>query len=444
MSKFLELSKEVTVDDLSSLLKEKKRLFNAPYVTHIESNDDLEDVLSDVELTDEEKSYVKKLNETKVGFTEDHIICERKTVLNNLQAEHLDMNFQEVDLGITTKDGKKILFADRNFGSTKISDPGAIVKWADIEESRLVNNEKLLTSYLPLAVPGMREYLEQLLSQYAPDFDSTQLTDLELICTLNEVVDAITGPKVDDMYKPGHAKFESTGESTDADSWSKYNSEDGKNTLEPEDDIVSYYSNGEWRIPTYGEFKLLFENVKNGNLTARFIYKEYNDNSIIYKKKYADANQNKIKINRNPYTYLYDSLDFTNFAEVTTDNLLGIEFTSNITLRSLFLPLNCKRSGGGYEYWYDNPVDGCTGYWTSSLYANAVPHNTDMSRDEEYDHHNFHSFVNCVSFIDKFEVFDEQHMSSYDENNIPGLCFDWTDVRWAGLNIRPVKIVDAD
>ena len=43
--------------------------------------------------------------------------------------------------------------------------------------------------------------------------------------------------------------------------FSKYNSTDGKTVLDPEDDGVKAYMGGDWRMPTYDDYKELYDNA---------------------------------------------------------------------------------------------------------------------------------------------------------------------------------------
>lgn len=160
--------------------------------------------------------------------------------------------YQEVDLGLRTADGKKILFADRNLGATSPDEPGMYVAWGETE-GVLIQKQ---------------HFSEAEFNQYLLEHFSISLDDLK--ASLPGVPDNLL-PKV--IYLEGGIPLDD-----DAYNWSEYkysdaygnitkyaNGLDNTYTLLPEDDAAYVHTQGLWRIPTPEELELL---VNNCTITA--------------------------------------------------------------------------------------------------------------------------------------------------------------------------------
>ena len=71
-----------------------------------------------------------------------------------------------------------------------------------------------------------------------------------------------------------------------ASALTKYNSSDGKTVLDPEDDGVKAYMGGNWRMPTYDDYKELYDNTD-----VYFVPKEGKEIKAKGKPSYNDDNQ---------------------------------------------------------------------------------------------------------------------------------------------------------
>ena len=143
----------------------------------------------------------------------------------------LNSNYKMIDLGLTSG----TLWADRNIGATDIYDGGKLFQWGD-----------------------------------PTPYDIPEHT--------NDTINA--GQK---MFKWGDYKWNPSG---DGSTFTKYNSTDGKITLDPEDDAAHVNMGGTWKMPTKEQVTELFKE------TTQELYAKLTDDSDPVKVANGTYNKN--------------------------------------------------------------------------------------------------------------------------------------------------------
>jgi hypothetical protein len=459
MSKFFESIENVTLEKIVSILDDKRMWKNFPYVCQIpENTPDLEQLMQSIGriLSEDERSYLINLKNNLMGYSNHYdlsVDVTESTVVN------CETKFREVDLGIKNKDGKKVIFADRNVGASDIYNPGSFSYYGDLEgvKSHTTRMQAPLLEMVELYQSGQLTGLLSDFKQSLGDIavfpsgskDVNDMTEKEIIEDFKFILLLITelsGIDTHENFNMSNNRFIKTYSGNwRGTKWNKYCETDNLKDLEASDDIASVLTDGEWKIPTKDEFQLLFDHVLyNGGPTEDTAYDErflkayfvYEENGIIkedlaIKHGFCTIEKNDLN-NLNLGIVKYADCLFGN--NLNNLNIIGIKFVNINTSASLYLPLNgiknSSKTRASYYLLY-------SGYWTSTVcedsplyeYGNGSPYNN----------------AYCLCFIENKESREAYNNTQKIDIFMPrecGLLFNFAETRNTGLNIRPVKIVD--
>ena len=210
----------------------------------------------------------------------------------------LNSNYKMIDLGLTSG----TLWADRNIGATDIYDGGKLFQWGD-----------------------------------PTPYDIPEHT--------NDTINA--GQK---MFKWGDYKWNPSG---DGSTFTKYNTIDGKITLDPEDDAAHVNMGGTWKMPTKEQVTELFKE------TTQELYAKLTPDSEPVKVAEGTFNEN---VGRVEWTYInahdtdeaYGKLAYMKLLSKSNGNFLVVPSSVN-AYDGLF-------NTGGYG----------GHFWSSSLYSQDI------------------------------------------------------------------------
>ena len=203
----------------------------------------------------------------------------------------------KIDLGLPSG----TLWADRNIGATDIYDGGKLFQWGDP------------TPYdVPEHTGG----------------------------TINE------GQK---KFRWNDYKWSENGTRT----MTKYNSTDGKSTLDPEDDAAHVNMGGDWRMPTKDEISELLQN------TTQELYAKLTDDSDPVKVADGVYNENTVEVS---WTYIDGHT-----SDKASDKLAYMKLLSKTNGNFLVVPSSVSALRGDVVV-----VGDSGGFWSSSLVSGYV------------------------------------------------------------------------
>ena len=205
--------------------------------------------------------------------------------------------YKKIDLGLPSG----TLWADRNIGATDIYDSGKLFQWGD-----------------------------------PTPYDIPEHTD----GTINEK-----------MFSWSDYKWNPSGNGS---TFTKYNSADGKSTLDPEDDAAHVNMGGTWKMPTKEQVIELFKG------TTQELYVKLNDNSVPVRVANGTYNENDGYVS---WEYIVGHT-----SDEASGKLAYIVLTSRKNGNFLVVPSSVIALDG-----YVNPVGAAGVLWSSSLNSqNAI------------------------------------------------------------------------
>ena len=211
----------------------------------------------------------------------------------------LNSNYKMIDLGLPSG----TLWADRNIGATDIYDGGKLFQWGD-----------------------------------PTPYDIPEHTDGKI----NE------GQK---MFDWSDYKWNPTG---DHSTYTKYNSTDGKITLDTEDDAAHVNMGGTWKMPTKEQVTELFKG------TTQELYAKLTDVSVPVKVAEGTVNENEDWVK-----WDFDSVGYT--SEDVSGKLTYMKLRSKSNGNILVVPSSVHASDG-----FVKTVGDSSYFWSSSLSSKDV------------------------------------------------------------------------
>lgn len=206
----------------------------------------------------------------------------------------LNSNYKMIDLGLTSG----TLWADRNIGATDIYDGGKLFQWGDPT---------------PYDIPEHTE-----------------------------------GNTINDGQKKFIWNDYKWTPSGDGSIFTKYNSTDGKSTLDPEDDAAHVNMGGTWKMPTKEQVTELFKG------TTQELYAKLNDNSDPVKVANGTYNENDGYVS---WTYIDEHT-----SDEASGKLTYMKLLSKSNGNFLVVPSSVSTGEG-----YVDPVGNSGNLWSSSL-----------------------------------------------------------------------------
>lgn len=397
MSKFFSEFNNKSLEEVLSILQREILAHNYPNVVAI----------NDLQVEDEE--VLKEL-----GGKDDFIFY---TNIGNyeianpygfkiMDLDNLDNNLKEVDLGLRTDDGKKILFADRNLCANNPEHEGGQFQWASIE-GVVAKPQVNETSKLIDAVVKYMIINGQMDTSTAKQYAAT-LGTLVSISSINSDLSYAM-----DDYK----YYDSVNKS-----YTKYNKTDGLIDLQSDDDATSLLKDT-WMIPSDEIMTKLVYSIKTSDndtqhpLSLQWKLQHRETKQIVYKPGHAGNITIRPKDSSNLTHYEY-SLVVDDINDVKNNyTVLGIKIINEKLATSIYLPLNSILFG--------TPIFGTKycGYWTTHVgtkkpsleISNLTPYPTES----------------CAISYDLFN--DNTSSVAFSRDNTH---------RYEARHIRPVKIVD--
>lgn len=428
MSKYFDEKKNLTYEDFVNLMTNELNIKNFPNVQKIEGLDDSfwielfgmtkEELLQNYEslkneMSPEEFAEAEKLFFELEKFSDGVLYttgCDMDVNYNVgkkiKDIDNLDNNLIEVDLGLRTEDGKKILFADRNLFANNPNDVGGYFQWGSLEGviDKITNVTKFGIS---TTTPQLIRYL------YISGAISNTNEIKAAIALLSGLISEIPFDK--DNYKY-----------YDGVNYTKYNSSDSLTILQPEDDVTRLIGGG-WEMPSVEIMHQLLSNIKGSAndtihpLSATFKIKHKETGIIEYKPGYYKYISIRDKHNSTALTHNANSLVVDDVRNVADNyNVMGVTISNEKLNTSIYLPLNSFCYGAGIF-----GMKEC-GYWTTHA-GTAKP------SLEIYDNPlKPYPIESCAIAYDFFGGYKTTSVAVSRDNTH----------RCEGRHIRPVKIID--
>lgn len=269
-----------------------------------------------------------------------------------MDLDNLDNNLKEVDLGLRTDDGKKILFADRNLCANDPKHEGGQFQWASIEG---VIGKPTEPEQIKL-IDGTIKYM--IINGKMDTDTAKQYLDLLTALTASGTL----GENSDLSYDKNDYKYYDSSSS----SFTKYNKTDGLINLQSDDDVVNLLGDT-WMIPSDEIMTKLVYSIKTSDndtqhpLSLQWKLQHKETKQIVYKPGYAGniviRPTDTSNLTHKEYSLVVDDINDVK------DNytVLGIKIINEKLSTSIYLPLKSSRIG------IPLVTEKSCGYWTTHV-----------------------------------------------------------------------------